>query len=162
MANDNFRTWYIAGLHALRSASEQGAAGAKALQDRAGRPDLAAAVQTYGATARDHRVAITGFLRALDTAPNDFKDRIMEGVGNGTGEMVKAAPDQDMLDLSIVSGNQSGIHYYISAFDGASKQAGALGLTDQADGFAQMSETWRAIEQQYSRVAQPIMKRAAA
>nr|WP_245438717.1 hypothetical protein [Methylorubrum zatmanii] len=92
MADDNFTKWHIAGLHALRSASEQGDAAGKALAGKVSNADLKALLGEYSETAGKQETHFVGFLKELGTEPNGFKDRIMEGVGNGTSEMVKARP----------------------------------------------------------------------
>ncbi|ARO57265.1 hypothetical protein B2G69_26000 [Methylorubrum zatmanii] len=161
MADDNFTKWHIAGLHALRSASEQGDAAGKALAGKVSNADLKALLGEYSETAGKQETHFVGFLKELGTEPNGFKDRIMEGVGNGTSEMVKAAPDQGLLDLSAVAGTQSGLDYYAGAFKGQGALARQLGYADQADSFMAMSKACEALRERFTKVGDTIRAKAA-
>lgn len=162
MANDNFIKWHIAGLHALRSASEQGAAAAEELAAKVSHPDLESLLKEYGATAARQQENFVGFMKEFDTEPNDFKDRIMQGIGEGTSEMVKAAPDQDLLDLSALSGSMSGIDYYVGAFKGQGALARQLGHAEQGETMMAMSKTCEDLRDRFIAVGDTIRAKASA
>ena len=144
MPNEHFRKWYLSGLQALRSASEQGAQAGKELQAKADDADLKAAVARYGSLAAEHHAAIIGFLAEINQEPNSFKDRIMEGVSNGTIEMLRAAEDARIIDLAVLSGTGSGADYYANAFGGQTATAQALWLSGQAGQWKSMATQWSA------------------
>lgn len=106
--------------------------------------------------------AITEFLAELGEQPNDFKDRVMEGTRNGMDEMLKAAPDDLVLDLAVISASQTGIQYFYNAFAGQPDVATALGIKDQADRWAQMAQEWQAVEQRIDDVVPSALKKALA
>lgn len=162
MANDNFIKWHIAGLHALRSASEQGAAAAEELAAQVSHPELKSLLKAYGAAATKQQENFVGFIKELDTAPNDFKDRIMQGIGEGTSEMVKAAPDQDLFDLSALSGTMSGIDYYVGAFKGQGALAKQLGHAEQAQTMMAMSKACEDLRERFVLVGDTIRAKASA
>jgi len=159
MSEANVKKYYIAAFHALRSASEQGAATAPKLEAYAKDPELKSLVTDYGTLAAKHEEQIVAFLEELDLKPNDFKDRVMEGVGNGTDEMLKAASD-DVIDLGVISGSQTGAQYYRNAFMGQPATAKALGLDDQAARWAEMADEWHEIEDRLAAAGQDALDRA--
>lgn len=152
MSRDNVKKYYIQALHALRSASEQGAATAPKLGKAAKDAELTAIAADYGATAARHQEQIVSFMNEISVEPNGFKDRVMEGVGNGTDEMLKAASD-DVIDLGVISGSQTGAQYYRHAFEGQSAMAKAFGLDDQATRWTAMAGEWQAIEDRLAKVS---------
>lgn len=145
MSSDNVKKYYVAGLHALRSASEQGATTAPMLKDKASDSELQAIVADYGALATRHQEEIVGFLSDLGLEPNDFKDRVMEGVGNGTTEMLKAATD-DIIDVGVISGASTGAQYYHNAFAAQPATAKVLDLETHVSRWSAMADEWKAIE----------------
>lgn len=160
MANNNFTKWHIAGLHALRSASEQGEAVGKELAGKVSNSDLKALLIDYSELAANQKANFVGFMKEFGTEPNNFTDRIMEGVGNGTSEMVKAAPDQDLLDLSAIAGTQSGLDYYAGAFTGQGALAKQLGHGEQAKKFTAMSKACVELRDRFTKVGDTIRANA--
>ncbi|MGJ7582203.1 DUF892 family protein [Variovorax sp. RHLX14] len=161
MAKENFIKWHIAGLHALRSASEQGVEAAHELHAKAGSADVRSLLEAYAATAARQQEAFVGFLKELDAEPNDFKDRIMEGTNKGISEMVKAAPDQDLVDMSAVRGAMSGLDYYIGAFTDQSALSAKLGYADQARKLSSLSEAAQQLRDRFADAADTIREKAA-
>ncbi|MGP7795646.1 DUF892 family protein [Sphingomonas sp. CLY1604] len=157
MSRQNVRSYYVAALHALRSASEQGAASAPKLEESAANADLKAIVADYGQLASIHRDKIVSFLGELEERPNDFKDRVMEGVGNGTDEMLSAASD-DVIDLGVISGSRTGAQYYRNAFEAQPATAKALGYDDQAARWGEMAAEWKEIEDRLAAASRTALK----
>lgn len=154
--------WHIAGLHALRSASEQGQKGAEALVDKATSANVREAVVAFGGLAAEHQDKIVGFLAEFDVKPNGFEDQIMKGVGKGRAEMIDAAPDDVTRDLSLIAGNQSGIDYYRGAFRGQGSLAEKLGHTEQGAAFMAMADDWDALGERFTSVGETIREKGAA
>lgn len=159
MTSDKIKTYYIHGLHALRSASEQGAQAADYLQARAENEQLKSVMADYAATAARHQDEITDLMGELGVSANGFKDRVMEGVQNGTGEMLKAAEEADLIDMGVISGSQTGMQYYRNAFGGQVPSCKALGLDDQAARWSAMAEEWRALEDRLGTIAQSVISK---
>lgn len=159
MSSLNVKNYYIAALHALRSASEQGAATAPMLAGKAGNADLKAIVEDHRDAATRHQQQIVAFMDEVGVEPNGFKDRVMEGVGNGTIEMLNAASD-DVIDLGVLSGTQTGAQYYRNAFVNQPAMAKAFGLDEQASRWAGMADEWQAIEDRLGQVAAAVMAAA--
>lgn len=160
MSTKTVKSYYISGLHALRSASEQGTAAAALLESKAVEPCLKDLMATYGETAANHEAEIANFLVELDVKPSDFKDRIMEGVGKGTDEMLKAAEDEGAMNLAVISGSQAGIAYFHNAFASYPSMANALDLPDQASRWEKMTKEWQEIATRRSELSLAILKKA--
>lgn len=160
MSTENVKRYYISSLHAFRSASEQGAAAASVLHTKADDPTLKQIMATYRDSADASQKMITAFLKDLGEAPNDFKDRVMEGVGNGMEEMMKAAPDDSVMDLAVISASETGVQYFSQAFATQPPMAKALGLPDQASQWAKMTQEWETIDKRLSEVAESVLETA--
>lgn len=152
MSLADLKTYYVTGLHALRSASEQGAESAHMLAGRARDADLKQIVCDYQTTAARHQERIVGFMDELDVRPNGFKDRVLEGIGKGTDEMLKAG-DRSMLDLGVVSGSATGVQYFSNAFASQMPTCSALGLEVQGEQWKAMAREWQDIEKRLGAVA---------
>ncbi|KQM61904.1 MULTISPECIES: hypothetical protein [unclassified Sphingomonas] len=162
MANEPIIQWHIAGLHALRSASEQGQESAETLVDKATLTEVREIVTAFGQLAARHEAKIAGFLNEFGVQPNDFEDQIMKGVGKGRSEMIAAAPDDVTRDLSLIGGNQSGIDYYRGAFRGQGSLAKKLGHGEQGASFMAMAEAWDALGERYTAVGETVRAQGAA
>ncbi len=159
MSSENVRKYYIQALHALRSASEQGAVTAPLLESKARNADLKAIVADYRETAIRHEEHIVSFMGVIGVEPNDFKDRVMEGVSNGTSEMLKAA-SHDVIDLGVLSAAQTGAQYFRFAFVGQPTMAEAFGLDEQATRWVKMADEWQTILDQLSEIGVSVMAAA--
>ena len=162
MSKENFIKWHIAGLHALRSASEQGTEAALELHGKAASAEVKSLLKAYAEATTQQEKAFVGFLKELGTEPNDFTDRIMEGTNKGTGEMVKAAPDQHLVDLSAVRGAMSGLDYYVGAFDDQSALSTRLGYPEQGQHLMALSKTAQQLRERFARAADTIRAHATA
>ena len=160
MSESNFKAWHVAGLHALRSASEQGAQAATEMQAKVGRTEVKALLVEYAQMADEQEATFVGLLKQLGVEPMGFKDRIMAGIGEGTGEMLKAAKDEDLTDLSACHGSCAGLDYYAGAFNDQGAVAKHLGLTDQTDVLAAMSDRVAALRKRFNAAAETIRSQA--
>jgi len=160
MSKGNFTKWHIAGLHALRSANEQGSEAGKKLEGQVADPEVKALLAEYETITAEHQKQYVGFLKELDAEPNDFTDRIMKGVAEGTDEMVKAAPDQQLMDLSAISGSVSGLDYYVGAFKDQSELAAQLGYAEQSATMKSMGEEAQDLRDRFSKAADTIRANA--
>lgn len=160
MSGSNFKEWHIAGLHALRSASEQGAQGATEMQPQVTSAEVKGLLDDYAQMAKEQQATFVGFLKHMGVEPIDFKDRIMAGIGEGTGEMLKAAKDEQLTNLSACHGSCAGLDYYVGAFNDQGAVAKHLGLTDQTDVLASMSDRALALRKRFAAAAETIRAQA--
>ncbi|KAF0674914.1 DUF892 family protein [Profundibacterium mesophilum] len=156
----DIRTFYIGALHALRSASEQGEAAADHLRDKAQTEAVQSAIKDYGTTAKAHSDRIASLLDALGEAPNDFADRIMEGIGNGTQEMMRAAHEGPAIDLAVLRGGRTGVQYLRDGFASQPVMCRSIGLDDQAEVWAGMADEWRELKDRMNAISAGLMDRA--
>jgi len=162
MSNQPIIQWHIAGLHALRSASEQGQEGAETLVGKATSNEVRELVTAFGELAAQHQTKFVGFLGEFDVEPNDFEDQIMKGIGKGRGEMVEAAADDVTRDLSLISGNQAGVDYYRGAFRGQGSLAEKLGHAEQGASLMAMAKEWDEMGERYTAVGEKVREQGAA
>lgn len=162
MSKENFIKWHIAGLHALRSASEQGTEAALELHGKAASQEVKSLLEAYAQATTEQEKAFVGFLKELDTEPNDFTDQIMKGTNKGTSEMVKAAPDQHLVDLSAVRGAMSGLDYYVGAFDDQSALSTELGYPEQGQHLVALSKAAQKLRERFAKAADTIREQGMA
>lgn len=154
MAHDALKTWYIAGLHAYRSASEQAKEAASQAEGQFTHPELKK-LAGEGAQLSDKQMqAMVAFLKELDTEPNDFKDRIQEGIAKGTEMAVKAAEDNDARDVALSFGARAGLTYIAVALYNHAVYAKALNLPEQAETFLTLARESKAHDERYAHAAE--------
>lgn len=103
-----------------------------------------------------------GFLKELDTQPNDFKDRIQAGIAEGTEMSVKAAQDDETRDVAIAFGARAGLTYVATAFQCHVIYAKALSLSKQAEEFERLGQESKALEERYAKAAEAAVGKQAA
>lgn len=162
MSHDTIRTWYIAGLQAYRSASEQGKEAASQAEGQFKDPEFKKLAGEGAALCGRQQQAMIDFLKELDTQPNDFKDRIQAGIAEGTEMAVKAASDDASHDVAMSFGARAGLTYVQVAFANHAIYAKALDLPKQAEAFAQLSQESKALDERYAKAAgAAVVKQAA-
>ncbi len=151
MSHDSVKTWYIAGLHAYRSASEQGKEAAWKAAEQFKDPELKKLAEEGATLGERQQQTMTDFLKELDTRPNDFKDRIQAGIAEGTEMAVKAAKDEAARDVALSFGARAGLTYVVTAFDNHAVYAKALDLPQQAEMFERLSRESKALDERYAK-----------
>jgi hypothetical protein len=162
MSHDTIKTWYIAGLQAYRSASEQGKAAASQAEGQFKDPEFKKLASEGAALCGRQHQAMIDFLKELDTQPNDFKDRIQAGIAEGTEMAVKAASDDASHDVAMSFGARAGLTYVEVAFANHAIYAKALDLPKQAEAFARLSQESKALDARYAKVAEATVAKQAA
>lgn len=162
MSHDTIKTWYIAGLQAYRSASEQGKDAASKAEGQFTNPELRKlAGEGAELCGRQHQ-AMIDFLKELDTQPNDFKDRIQAGIAEGTEMSVKASMDDDSRDVALSFGARAGLTYVVVAFANHAIYAKALDLPKQAETFLRLSQESKALDERYAKAEEAAVGKLAA
>jgi len=162
MSRDTIKTWYIAGLQAYRSASEQGKAAASEAEGQFKNPELKKLASEGTALCGRQHQAMVDFLKELDTQPNDFKDRIQAGIAEGTEMAVKAASDDASRDVAMSFGARAGLTYVVVAFANHAIYAKALGMPKQAESFTQLSNESKALDERYAKAEEAAVAKQAA
>jgi len=162
MSRDTIKTWYIAGLQAYRSASEQGKEAASQAEGQFTNPELKKLAGEGAALSGRQHQAMIDFLKELDTQPNDFKDRIQAGIAEGTEMSVKASTDDDSRDVAISFGARAGLTYVVVAFANHAIYAKALDLPKQAEAFLGLSQESKALDERYAKAEEAAVGKLAA
>ncbi len=86
----------------------------------------------------------------------------MKGTNKGTSEMVKAAPDQHLVDLSAVRGAMSGLDYYVGAFDDQGALSTELGYPEQGQHLVALGKTAQKLRERFAKAADTIREQGMA
>jgi len=162
MSKAAYLEWYKAGSHAVRSACEQGVAAAEKAEHHFTDADAKAlATEGKGMLGR-HQQAFVGFLTDIGEQPNDFVDQIMKGIGEGVGLSLQAADEPEIVDVAVVTGEQTGLHYFIAAYGAHGAAAKALDMPAHAETLNRMIDECSALDRRYTEVAVASVNPAAA
>ncbi len=162
MSKAAYMEWYKAGSHAVRSACEQGVAAASKAEQHFTDSDAKALAGDGRTMLEQHQKAFVGFLGDIGEQPNDFVDQIMKGIGEGVGLSLEAAGEPEIVDVALVTGEQTGLHYFIAAYGAHGAAAKALGMPAHAETLKQMIEECHALDGRYTEVAEASVNPAAA
>lgn len=162
MSKAAYMEWYKAGSHAVRSACEQGAAAASKAEQHFTDRD-AKELASEGATMLErHQTAFVGFLADIGEQPNNFVDQIMKGIGEGIGLSLEAADEPEIVDVALVTGEQTGLHYFLAAYGAHAAAAKSLEMPAHAETLTRMIEECHALDHRYTNVAEASVNKAAA
>lgn len=162
MSKAAYLEWYKAGSHAVRSACEQGVAAAGKAEQHFTDADAKALAAEGKAMLERHQEAFVGFLTDTGEQPNDFVDQIMKGIGEGVALSLKAAQEPEIVDVALLTGEQTGLHYFIAAYGAHGTAADALEMPAHAERLRGMVEECRALDHRYAEVARTRIAPAAA
>jgi len=153
MSKDTFNQWHIAGLQAYKSAAEQAIDGANKAVAKFPSPDLKQIAEQVVATTTKHRETLVGFLKTAGAEVDAAHDEILDGINRGTDLMVKAAKDDDALNVALLTGGKVALNYFVTAYSNHVDTAKALGMMAQAATFQQMADEQQALYNQYAALA---------
>lgn len=153
MSKDTFNQWHIAGLQAYKSATEQAIDGATKAAAKFPNPDLKRMAEKVLSTTTNHHKTLVGFLKEAGAEVDAAHDEILDGINRGTDLMVKAAKDDDALDVALLTGGKVALNYFVTAFSNHVDTAKALGMVEQAATFQQMANEQQALYDQYAELA---------
>lgn len=162
MSKAAYLEWYKAGSHAVRSACEQGVAAAEKAEQHFTDADAKTVAADGKVMLGQHQEAFVGFLTDIGEKPNDFVDQIMKGIGEGVALSLKAAEESEITDVALVTGEQTGLHYFIAAYGAHGAAATALGMPAHAETLKHMIEECYALDRRYTAVAETRVNKAAA
>ncbi|MDX3910401.1 MAG: DUF892 family protein [Sphingobium sp.] len=162
MSKAAYMDWYKAGSHAVRSACEQGVAAASKAERSFSDTDAKALAADGKALLEQHEAAFVGFLNDIGEQPNGFVDQIMKGIGEGVALSLEAAEEPQIVDVALLTGEQTGLHYFIAAYGAQGAAAEALGMPAHAERLRQMIGECYALDRRYTEVAKASVNRAAA
>ena len=162
MSKAAYLEWYKAGSHAVRSACEQGVAAAGKAEQHFTDADAKALAADGKAMLGRHQEAFVGFLTDIGEQPNDFVDQIMKGIGEGVALSLKAAEEPEIVDVALLTGEQTGLHYFIAAYGAHGTAAAALGMPAHGEQLRQMTEECQTLDRRYAEVATASVSPAAA
>jgi ferritin-like metal-binding protein YciE len=162
MSKAAYLEWYKAGSHAVRSACEQGVAAAEKAEQHFTDADAKTVAADGKVMLGQHQEAFAGFLTDIGEKPNYFVDQIMKGIGEGVALSLEAAEEPEITDVALVTGEQTGLHYFIAAYGAHGAAATALGMPAHAETLKQMIEECYALDRRYTAVAEASVNKAAA
>lgn len=161
MSKTAYMKWYIGGSHAVRSACEQGIAAASKAEQHLTDADGKALAATGKAMLKQHEAAFVGFLADIGEQPNDFVDQIMKGIAEGVELSLKAAEEPQIVDVALVTGEQTGLHYFIAAYGAHGTAAEALEMPAHAEQLRQMIEECHDLDRRYAQLSKTSIAREA-
>lgn len=162
MANQAYKDWYVQGLQALKSASDQAAGDTKATSGAITSPELKQAMEASSKVLAEHADSIARFLQKAGGDTGGMKNAIMEGIRTGSGHMVQAAGDGAVRDASIIAASQIAIHYYVAAYGTLASTARHLGLDEDAQAFKRMTDDMKAGDARFTEMAESMANPQAA
>lgn len=162
MANDAYKDWYVQGLRALKTASEQGHEAASATLAAVTDPDLKQVVETDTKLTSQHAENVARMLKTAGGDTAGMPNPIMEGIRAGNRQMVEAANDPDVRDAGIIAAAQIALHYYIAAFGTLASNAKHLGMNDEAQTLKRMVDEARTQDERFTKLAEDMVNKRAA
>lgn len=117
MSKAAYLEWYKADSHAIRSVCEQGVVAAEQAEQHFSDADAKALAADGQTMLARHQKVFVGILTDVGEQPNDFVDQIMKGIGVGVGLSLKAAEEPVIVDVALLTGEQTGLHFFIAAYD---------------------------------------------
>ena len=153
MANEAYKDWYVQGLQALKSATEQDGEGPNEIVTMIQSPDLKEIMASSSKVLGQHAQKLTQLLQKAGGKSDGMDNVIMDGIRAGAGQMIQAAKDPAVRDASIVAASQITIHYFIAAYGTLASTARHLGLDDDAKVLKQMSDEMKDGDERLSDIA---------
>ncbi len=154
MAAEAYKDFYVQGLQALKSASDQGKGDTGDTAGSITSPELKEVMSASSKILAQHADKIAQLLQKAGGDPSGIKNVIMEGIRAGAGQIIGAAKDSDIRDASVITASQIAIHYYIAAYGSLASTAKHLGLDDDAQTFSQMTEEMKTGDKRFTELAE--------
>ena len=154
MAHATFAKWHVTGMQALKSACDQAIEASTKAEDQALNVELQQLVTKLTALLTRHGDILAGFLRHAGAEVDAFHDEILDGINRGTGLMLKAAEDEQITDISLLSGSTVAINYFLVSFTNNTATTKALGLDEQSATFQQMAQAHEALGQEFQQLGE--------
>ena len=161
MAGRAFEDWYVEGLRAVRTAAEQGRDASRHGDSGRAPPEIAGLLEGGAAVFGRHADTLGQLLErsggGAGTRPNPF----MDGIQEGSRQMIGAAPDADVRAASVVAAAQIAVHYFIAAYGTLASDARHLGLDEDARMLKGMADEMKAADARMTDLAETLANRRA-
>lgn len=153
MANEAYKDWYVLGLQAMKSATEQGQGDPSNTSNSVSSPELKQLLVGSSQVLTHHAQKIAQLLQKAGGSSSSVPNVIMEGLRAGSGQMIEAAKDPAVRDASIIAASQLTVHYFIAAYGTLASTAKHLGLDDDARMLKEMTDEMKVGDEQLIEVA---------
>ena len=153
MANDAYKNWYVQGLQALKSATEQGKGDPGETSNAISSPQLKEIMAGSSKVLMQHAQTLDRLLTKAGGTAGGTPNAIMEGIRAGSGHMIQAAKDPAVRDASIIAASQITVHYYIAAYGTLASTAKHLGLDEDAKMLKQMTDEMKVGDERLTDLA---------
>ena len=154
MAAEAYKDFYVQGLQALKSASDQGKGDTGDTAGSITSPELKEVMSASSKILAQHADKIAQLLQKAGGDPSGMKNVIMEGIRAGAGQIIGAAKDPDIRDASVITASQIAVHYYIAAYGSLASTAKHLGLDEDARTFSRMTDEMKAGDKRLTEIAE--------
>jgi len=154
MAEDAFRQWYVQGLQALHTASNQGHEAADATLAAVTAPEVKQLVEADTELTRQHAGQLASLLRNAGAEPGSMPNPIIEGIRAGNRQVVEAAGDDGVRDASVITAAQIALHYFIAAYGTLASSAKHLGMSEDAATLRRMLDEVRRQDERFTALAE--------
>ena len=162
MANAAYKDWYVQGLQALKSASDQGKEAASDTMKVVTSPELKKLVEASSKMDEQHAEHIASLLKKTGGNAAGMPNKIMEGIRAGNRQVVDSSKDAEVRDASVIAAAQIAMHYYIASYGTLAATAKHLGMNDDAKVLKQLVDETKQNDERFSQLAeQSINKKAA-
>ena len=161
MSKQAYEKWYVEGLQALKSASQQGHEAAGDTLKAAKSAEVKTIVQEDTAMAERHAKTIDELLRKTGGSAQGKPDKIMEGIRAGTRHVIEAANDDEVRDAGVIASAQIALHYYVAAYGTLAATAKHLGKEEDARMLKEMTNESEQQDEKFTNLAKEIAARAA-
>ena len=161
MSNQAYKDWYVQGLRALKSATEQDKSDPSEAVKSISSPDLKEIMTGSLNVLTKHAENIDQLLKKAGGSADSMRNVIMEGLRAGSAEMIQAAKDPAVRDASIIAASQLTIHYYIAAYGTLAYTANNLRLDEDAKILKQMTDEMKIGDERLVEVAKGSVNKTA-
>ena len=161
MANDAYKDFYVQGLQALKSASDQGKGDTSATSDAITSPELKELMNASTKVMARQAEEIAQLIQKHGGDAGGMKNPFMEGIRAGASHMIQSAKDPAVRDASITAASQLAIHYYIAAYGTLASTAKHLGLDEDAKAFKRMTDEMKTGDERFTALAEGTVNKQA-
>ena len=161
MANEAYKDWYVQGLQAMKSATQEGMSDPSNTANSVQSSELKTLLTQSSEILHKHAQNIAQLLEKSGGTSGSIPNVIMEGIRTGSGHMIQAAKDPDVRDASIIAASQITVHYFIAACGTLASTAKHLGLDEDAATLKQMSDEMKAGDERLIDIAKSSVNKQA-
>lgn len=153
MAKRDYEQFYVEGLQALKTAADT-ARDASANAGRDGTPEIRSMMEAGAKSFAEQADTLTALLEAAGGTASDRPNAFMDGIQNGSRQMIAAAKDPEVRLASVVGAAQIATHYFIAAYGTLASTAKHLGREEDARAITRMLDEMKAGDERFSQIAE--------